>query len=130
MGVVFTNGGRGFARARQRYTAAQQSVVTNLHEAIPEIKARIRDEVDDGPGGIHHIHTGRLNESLHGEGPDAVDIEVEGADGFQVVVGSAVRYATIHARRFAYEGPLVPVDPEMVREVISDHYLPGLKEGA
>lgn len=130
MGVVFTSGGRGWARMVERYQSAQQNIVTNVQEAIPEIVARIRDAADDGPAGIHHIDTGHLNDSIHGENEDSIELLLPTVGGFHITIGTLDRAAVFQARRFGYEGPVVPVDPEMVREVVSEHYLPDLKAGA
>ena len=132
MSVVYTSrGGNSWAQMRNRYTTAQAMVATNLHEAIPEILAGIRDDIDDGPGGIAHIDTGNLNDSLHGENADSIEIKVETDDGFIVVIGSLDPAAVFQARRFGdREGPVVPLDPEKIRAAISEHFIPDLKAGA
>lgn len=129
MGVVFGKGGNAWVAGRQRYTSAQSVLSTNLHAAIPDIAAHIRDRVDDGPGGIDHIVTGNLNDSLHGENADSVYIEIETDDGFTVVIGTLDPAAVFQARRFPEEGPVVSADPDEVRNIIDDHFLVDLREG-
>ncbi len=129
MTVVFTEGDNGFARMRERYESAQQTLVTDVQEAIGPIVESIRFAIDDGPGGLNHIVTGRLNDSLHGENEDSVEILLKTEDGFQIVIGSLDPAAVFQARRFAdTEGPVVPVDAEMVRREVRVHFLARLKE--
>ena len=111
---------------RERLVAAAEAMPRRTVEALQAAADDIRVRVDSGPGGLGHIRTGRLNESLHGEGPNAV--EVLDADRFAVTIGSDLRYAAIQASRFKREGPLVPIDPAAVREIVDEEVMEPLRE--
>ena len=91
-----------------------------LARALEEMAAEIRDAVDEGPGGLGHIRTGNLNDSLHGENAASV-FELD-ERGSVLVIGSLDPAAAFQQRRFGEtEGPRVPIDPAMVSRVGSEH---------
>ena len=125
MGVAFKWGQwEAWAKSADR---AADGMRPMLAEALEEMAERIRDDIDKGPGGLGHVRTGHLNDSLHGENEDSV-FELNEATS-TLVIGSLDPAASRQEWRFARsEGPVVPIAPKMVEEVGTRHLKTLLRE--
>lgn len=111
---------------RQRLLDAAEATQGRAVEALQAAAEDIRVRIDEGPGGLAHIRSGRLNESLHGEGLDAIEILDE--KRMALTIGSSLKYANAQQRRFIRtEGPLVPISNPAVREIVEEQVLEPLR---
>ena len=106
-------GGSGLDRLLERVEGTPRRLVGARDRALDRIDGALKDAANLGSGGIRHIRSGRLNDSLNGIGAEAVERRTDDS----VSRGTAVRYAAFQIRRF---GPLFPLDRTEPTRIVAE----------